>query len=189
MNTDIWDTPVPGCGRTPAIVLCNPKYGVNVGGAYRAAACWGFEQLWVAGSRFEPDIIKRLPREERMRVYRGEVELYQTSPIMDVIDYYFSHPPDRQVTPVCVEVGDDHEVLTLEWEHPENAVYFFGPEDGSVSGFMRSRCHRFLLLPSSHCMNLAATVNCIGMHRRLSRQYRGLESVRAASAVLLEERG
>lgn len=169
-------------GTTPAVALINPKFPHNAGAAYRACAAWGAPQLWVSGSRMKAQLSgKRLPREERMRIYQDEVTLNWNDRIFD------QFAPD--VTPVAVEVLPTAEPLTLEWEHPEKALYVFGPEDGSLPGSVLQHCHRFIILPSDHCLNLSAAVNLVLGHRRMSRQFMGLEAARPADAMMFEERG
>lgn len=169
-------------GSAPAVALADPKFPHNAGAAYRACAAWGVPQLWISGTRLREQLRKeRLPREERMRIYKDEVTLTWD-------DRFFDQFPD-DVTPVAVEVSPGAEPLTLEWEHPARPLYVFGPEDGSIPGVMLRHCHRFLILPSDHCLNLAAAVNLVLGHRRLSRQFLGLEPVRAAYDTMFEERG
>lgn len=138
--------------NTPAIILHNPKYPHNVGAAVRAASCFGSNLIVFTGERvsLEPKGIKgyRLPREERMKGYK-DVQLVND-------DYPFNRF-DKNVTPVAVELRDNAEQLPF-FEHPENAVYVFGPEDGSIPQIMLKHCHRFLVIPSKHCVNLAAAV-------------------------------
>lgn len=175
-----WQEPEPGCGRTPAVILWNPKYGFNCGAAYRNCAAWGAEQLWIKGDRYEPDILQRLPREERMKVYKEEVALFRAERPFD----YFA--PD--IVPVAIEVMPTAEVLTNDWLHPDNPVYVFGPEDGSLSGAVLAQCHRFVMLPARHCLNLANAVGSVLQHRMLQRIDLGLEPRRAAKDLLFEER-
>jgi tRNA(Leu) C34 or U34 (ribose-2'-O)-methylase TrmL len=63
-------------------------------------------------------------------------------------------------TPVCVEVDDSAERL-YNFIHPDNPIYVFGPEDGSVPTGIRHVCHRFVTIPSKSCLNLAAAVNVV----------------------------
>ncbi len=60
--------------------------------------------------------------------------------------------------PVAVELRPGSESL-VEFTHPEeNPVYVFGPEDGSLPGPILKRCHRFVVIPSFECLNLATSV-------------------------------
>lgn len=168
-------------GANLAVALINPKYPHNGGAAYRACAAWGVPQLWISGTRLRAQLSReRLPREERMRVYKEEVDLHWSDRIFD------QFPSD--VTPVAIEVLPSAEPLTT-FVHPEKALYVLGPEDGSLSSSVLRHCHRFVILPSDHCVNLAAAVNCVLMHRRMQRQLAGLEQIRPSYDTLFEERG
>lgn len=143
----------PKHGKAPAVILINPKFPHNVGTVQRACSCFGVEQLWWTGDRVSLDVEKgeRLPREERMRGYK------------DVTLINFDRPFDqfpRGVTPVAIEVRQNSEHLTT-FVHPENPVYVFGPEDGSIPKVFLQHCHRFVIVPTKHCLNLAATVNIV----------------------------
>jgi tRNA(Leu) C34 or U34 (ribose-2'-O)-methylase TrmL len=59
--------------------------------------------------------------------------------------------------PVAIELLNSTETLPL-FEHPTDATYMFGPEDGHVPKSVLSVCHRFVTIPSYHCLNLAAAV-------------------------------
>lgn len=137
-------------GRTPSIILINPKFPHNVGAAVRAASCFGAHQVWFTGNRvsLDPEKGQRLPREERMKGY-NKVDLRQ-----------FDRPFEqfgKGVTPVAIEVRENSEKLP-DFVHPENAVYVFGPEDGSLERVTTNHCHRFVTIPTFHCMNLSAAV-------------------------------
>lgn len=140
----------PKLGKTPSVALINPRCGHNVGAAVRAASCFGVKQVWYTGDRLELEKKKRLPREERMKGFM-DVELIQ-------FDNFFEQFTD--VTPVAVEIRPNAESLST-FEHPENALYVFGPEDGSLGGKYLSFCHRFVVIPTRHCLALPAAVNII----------------------------
>ena len=73
----------------------------------------------------------------------------------------------KEAVPVGVELLPG--TTNLAWfEHPENAVYVFGPEDGGLSKSARLNCHYFVQIPGYHCLNLAAAVNVVLYDRRSS---------------------
>jgi tRNA(Leu) C34 or U34 (ribose-2'-O)-methylase TrmL len=102
-------------------------------------------------------------------------------------DYFFD-AFERPATVVGVEVVRQAEILT-EFVHPEAALYVFGPEDGSLRKAERMKCHRFVIIPSDHCLNLAVAVGVVLCHRRMQRQALGLEELRPSYATLREDRG
>lgn len=171
----------PDMGKTPAVILENPKFAHNGGSVLRAASILGVRQLLITGTRML-DVWEergRLPREERMRVY-GNVEVIFTDRPFDAFP--------RGTTFVGVEVQENAEVLAY-FEHPENPVYVFGPEDGSLSKSARGLIHRFLILPTDGCMNLSHAVSNVLMHRRLQRQLSGKEEVRPSYQTTTDQRG
>lgn len=153
------------------VVLIDPKYPHNVGGVLRACAAFGVPQLWWTGARVGDDrrlsgstahIGKktwRLPREERHRAY-AHVE-------WGVDELALDRLTDAGLVPVCVEVLPTAEPL-VDFEHPERAVYVFGPEDGGVPKGVRHVCHRFVTIPCDGCLNLAAAVNVV-LYDRLAK--------------------
>jgi len=164
-----------------AVALTDPKYPHNVAGAYRASAAWGASRLLVSGQRVARELpgMKRLPREERMRINQQEVTL-------DWTDRIFDETPG--LVPVAVEVLESAVPLTY-FQHPENALYVFGPEDGSVPSVMLRHCHQFVIIPSDHCLNLACAVNVVLADRRMKRQRDGIEPVFPSARTMFEERG
>lgn len=179
-----------GVGKPPAIALYDPKYPHNVGGAVRAASCYGIDQVWFSGDRVSLtgkqgervrktsrtlSVKPRLPREERMRGYQ-HVELCHG-------DYFFDAFA-RGVVPVAVELVRGAEALDT-FEHPENALYVFGPEDGSLPPSVLGLCHRFVYIPTRHCLNLANAVGTVLYDRHVKRVAAGLEE----RHELAEERG
>lgn len=132
------------------IGLVNPKSSDNVAKVVRLAACYGVEKVCWTGGRVDVDIatLGRLPREERMKGYR-DVSYSRNDRLID--------PKNRLLTPVAVEVRKNSESL-LDFMHPENALYIFGPEDGGLTKPFLVHCHRFVQIPTRHCLNLATAV-------------------------------
>jgi tRNA(Leu) C34 or U34 (ribose-2'-O)-methylase TrmL len=160
-----WGKNSPPRGAVPAIALVDPKYPHNVGMVVRLASCYGLGQVWFSGDRvtLDPRRGERLPREERMKGYK-DVELVQ-------YDHFFDQFPAGTV-PVAVEVRANSEPLHA-FEHPEHALYVFGPEDGSLPPALLPRCHRFVVIPTRHCLNLATAVATVLWDREYKRWLRG----------------
>ena len=137
----------------------------------------GIGQVWFSGDRVQLMGSRgyRLPREERLRGYR-EVELRQSDAFFDAFG--------SGTVPVAVEVRPGSESL-IEFEHPEHALYVFGAEDGSLSRGVLRHCHRFVVIPTRHCTNLAAAVYTVLYDRNAKRVRAGLE----APHRLAESRG
>jgi tRNA(Leu) C34 or U34 (ribose-2'-O)-methylase TrmL len=55
------------------------------------------------------------------------------------------------------------------------ALYVFGPEDGSLGRATLAQCHRFLVIPTRHCVNLSAAVYTVLYDRHAKRVHDGLE--------------
>jgi len=168
-------------GKTPSIALVNPKYPHNVGSAIRAASCFGAKQVFFTGNRIDIDgsKTKRIPREERMKGY-GNVETIH-------YDYFFDLY-NKGVTPVAVELRPGSEMLT-EFEHPENPLYVFGPEDGSIPAKYLSYCHRFVVIPTKHCVNLSAAIYLVLYDRLLKQVWNGDIELNHMDDILCEQRG
>ncbi len=171
----------------PAVVLCNPKYPHNVAGILRACSSFGIPTLRWTGHRINIDteLGERLPREERMKGYR-DVEWRRNDRPFDE----FGH---REYHVVGIELVPNAESLT-HFEHycidghaynPGNVVYVFGPEDGSIPQAVRCLCHRFVAIPSYHCLNLSAAVNCVLADRVMKLERAGV----IEPMVLRETRG
>ena len=135
-----------------AILLIDPKYPHNVGQSVRACAAYGIQDLYYTGDRMNAAMkeLKRLPREERMRGFRS-VKLQH-------LERPFDYLPN--LIPVAVEIRPNSEALPV-FEHPENALYVFGPEDGSLGSGVLGQCHRFVAIPSAHCLNLSMAVGTV----------------------------
>ena len=56
----------------------------------------------------------------------------------------------------------------IHFQHPEQAYYIFGPEDGSLSQTILDASDHVVYIPTIGCMNLAATVNVV-LYDRLAK--------------------
>ncbi len=78
------------------------------------------------------------------------------------------------LVPIAVELVRGAELLPY-FTHPEDALYIFGPEDGSVPPGILSACHRFVQIPALHCWNLGAAVFGTLYDRHAKRVHAGIE--------------
>lgn len=152
-------------GVTPAIVLEDPKFARNVGFVLRSAYNFGMEQLWVTGDRIDFDGRKGqpLPREERFKEYARVPTIRSERPI----DRF-----PRGTTVIGVELVPGAMPLTY-FEHPDNAVYVFGKEDGGISKGMRTMVHQFVFISTHSCLNLAMAVSVVLYDRLYKAQIKG----------------
>lgn len=138
-----------------AVGLHQPKDKLNVGSAMRAAGCYGAAFVAASGVRYQKS------RTDVQKYYR-HAPLHLVKDLWEIIPY--------DCVPVCVEVAYGATPLP-DYHHPERAFYIFGPEDGSVPKEIQHRCRDVVDVPTTFCMNLAATVNVV-LYDRLSKQLR-----------------
>lgn len=130
------------------IVLINPKSPTNVGGVMRAAGCYQASKVWYTGERY--GYARKFATDTKQRVEEIPLEALQELESLKSAD----------VKLVAVELVDGAKPLPF-FEHPSNAVYIFGPEDGSLKKDILSLCDHVVYIPTIGCMNLAATVNVV----------------------------
>lgn len=134
-----------------AIGLYNAKKELNVGGAMRAAACYGASLIVVTGNR--------------LRKYSSDTtKTYRHTPLIETDNLLTCAPYD--CIPVAVELTKDAKLIN-NYVHPERAYYIFGPEDGSIPNEVLTKCKDVIYIPTKYCMNLAATVNVVLYDRML----------------------
>jgi tRNA(Leu) C34 or U34 (ribose-2'-O)-methylase TrmL len=161
--------PVTPEGKTPAVILVNPHNDHNVAGALRACSAFGVNQLWVTGYRLSGEMSPkgkmRLPRELRMKLYEDVSVCYY--------DYPFDAYKGSGASLIAVEISPAAQSLTY-FTHPRDAVYVFGPEDGSLSSVQNRHCTDFVQIPTKVapdgkpvCVNLAAAVNIVLADRHM----------------------
>jgi len=135
-----------------ALGLYAPKCEMNVGGAMRAALCYGAAMVAVQGPRF-----KRIPTDTQAA--------WRHIPVVVVDDLRTVIPFDCQ--PICVELVSHARPLET-FAHPERAFYILGPEDGSVPKELTDR-YTTISVGTAFCMNLAATANVVLYDRNAKR--------------------
>ncbi len=137
------------------IVLINPKDHNNVGQILRSAKAMGASYVVLSGSRYT----KRAPTDVHNAV--------EHMPIFEVDDPFQVIP--KNAKKIAVDLLDDAEALPTI-EHPNNATYFFGPEDGYVPKDVLAQCDQKVLIPTWACLNLAVCASIV-MYDRLKSRY------------------
>jgi tRNA(Leu) C34 or U34 (ribose-2'-O)-methylase TrmL len=137
------------------IGLCNPKSPTNVGAIMRAVGCYQADQVIYTGVRFD-----------RATKYQTDTHnTRDTVPLNQVEDIVESMPDGMQL--VCVEFVEGATPLP-EFQHPQQAMYLFGPEDGSISQSLVDEADHVVYIPTRGCMNLSASVNVL-LYDRLAK--------------------
>ena len=141
------------------IALDNPKYDANIGGALRATQCYGGSLIVVSGTRFR-------------KWSTDTTSAYKHIPILRTGDKDIMEFVPYNCIPVAVEFISEEKSISLPmFEHPERAFYVFGAEDNTLGARVLDKCKCQVYVPTSYCMNLAATVNVV-LYDRLSKAKR-----------------
>ena len=127
--------------------------------ATRMSVCYAVQQVWCSGERILQEVssLGRLPREERMRGYAGVEIAWHEDPLAVL---------EEGAVPVAVEFRPHAEPL-YDFVHSEQAVYVFGSGDDSLDRSILTRCHRFVVMDTAHCMDLATAVATVLYGRSL----------------------
>lgn len=144
-----------------AIGLDNPKDPANMGGVMRAAGCYGASLVALSGTR-----MRRVPTDVKKQ--------WRQMPVLEVDDLRQAIPYD--CVPVAIELVNGARSL-VGYTHPERAFYVFGAEDNTLGDRVLSWCRDVIYIPTTSCMNLAATVNVV-LYDRMSKRGR-VEVLRA----------
>lgn len=130
------------------IGLTNPKSPSNVGSVMRAVGCYQADGIRYTGVRFE----------KAAKFSTDTKSMARTIPLARVDSFLDDVTDETKI--VCVELAEGAIPLP-QFEHPTNALYIFGPEDGSISQDVADRADYVVYVPTVGCMNLAATVNVL----------------------------
>ncbi|EKO3436274.1 RNA methyltransferase [Vibrio fluvialis] len=140
---------------TVIIGLHNPKSPTNVGAVMRAAGCYNATQVRYNGTRYN-------------RAAKFQTDTQNMQERIDLVEMdELTAGLGSNVEIVCVELVVGATALP-HFEHPENAIYLFGPEDSSLPQEVVDQAHHVVYIPTHGCMNLAATVNVV-MYDRLAK--------------------
>lgn len=142
-----------------SIGLSNPKSPDNVGSVMRAAGNYRVDSVYYTGERYQRALLLNQDTPNTARKVSQDIPLTGVSNLLD------DAAEDMEV--VCIEFAENAVPLP-EFQHPQNALYIFGPEDGNLSQAVIDRAHAVVYVPTVGCMNLAATVNVV-LYDRLAK--------------------
>lgn len=142
-----------------SIGLSNPKSPSNVDSVMRAAGNFRVDSVFYTGSRY-PRALKHNPVTENL-----SRKISKNIPLEGIDSLIKSTGQDIKI--VCIEFVENATPLP-EYQHPVNALYIFGPEDGSIEQNVIDQADDVVYIPTAGCMNLAATVNVV-LYDRLSK--------------------
>lgn len=148
------------------IALTNPKTPTNVGAVMRAAGCYQADQIIYNGNRFAQaaKYHKQTLQTDTFNM-QDKIPLIQVESFIDIKASLASIPPTAKI--ICVDLVEGAIPLP-HFEHPEEAVYIFGPEDSSIKQDVIDIADDVVYVPTVGCMNLAATVNVL-LYDRLAK--------------------
>ena len=142
-----------------AIGLVNPKTPVNVGGIMRASGCYGVNQVFYTGRRY--DLAVKADTQYEV----DKKQAARTIPLQGVESLLEQVPLNSKIICVDLVVGA---IPLPQFTHPDNAFYIFGPEDGSIPQQIIDAADDVVYVPTKGCMNLAASVNVL-LYDRLAK--------------------
>ena len=141
------------------IGLSNPKSPENVNSVKRAAGNFRVDSILYTGKRYPRAVKLNLGTTNMSR------DISLNIPITGVVCLIDEIPENMKI--VCVEFAENAIPLP-KYQHPDSAIYIFGPEDGSLSQEIIDRADAVIYVPTKGCMNLAATVNVV-LYDRLTK--------------------
>ncbi|MFT6898219.1 MAG: tRNA(Leu) C34 or U34 (ribose-2'-O)-methylase TrmL [Paraglaciecola sp.] len=136
-----------------SLCLLNPKSPQNMGSILRAAGCYGVQDIFYTGSRYD-----------KARAFSTDTKNAARNIPVNNIDF---PAPSADSVMVAIELVEGAQPLP-HFSHPAKAYYIFGPEDGSIEQGILDRCQHIVYVPTEGCMNLAATVNVL-LYDRLAK--------------------
>lgn len=134
------------------LCLINPKSPDNVGSVLRAAANYQVNKVFYTGDRYPRAIERKARTVDMSRKISKDVVLSRVQCLLDITT--------ENMKIVCVEFAINASPLP-EFQHPDNAIYIFGPEDGSIDQYIIDQADAVVYVPTVGCMNLSASVNVL----------------------------
>ncbi len=133
----------------------------------RAAGCYRVDAVFYTGARFA----RAAKFSTDTKGVCSQISLTGVATLSEALS--------NKIAVVCVELVEGSTPLP-EFQHPERAIYIFGPEDGTISQDLIDKADAVVYIPTIGCMNLAATVNVVFYDRlaKMSQNFASDELIR-----------
>jgi len=152
------------------IGLINPKSPSNVGSVMRAAGCYQADAVFYTGQRYA-----------RAAKFNTDTKsINKKIPLNGIEDIIAAKSTNMKI--VCVDLVEGATPLP-EYQHPEQALYILGPEDGSIEQSIIDQADDVVYVPTIGCMNLAATTNVL-LYDRMAK----LQTLTASNELIKQSR-
>jgi tRNA(Leu) C34 or U34 (ribose-2'-O)-methylase TrmL len=134
--------------------LFQPKSSENLGSILRLAHNFGAAQVLVGGTQVRPGPTNTFKSERHI-------------PLTYVEDLHAVIP--HGCVPIAVDLIEGSQSLH-SYEHPERAMYVFGPEDGTLDATVTSWCQDIIHIPMWRCANLAVAAGIVLYDRSMKQK-------------------
>lgn len=142
-----------------SVGLINPKSPGNVASVMRAAGNFRVNHVFYTGERYERATRSNPVTPNLSRRVGENIPLSSVECLIKSVD--------KDTRLICVEFAEHAKPLP-DFQHPDKALYIFGPEDGTIDQNTIDKSDAVVYIPTHGCMNLAATVNVV-LYDRLSK--------------------
>ena len=161
-----------------SIGLINPKDAQNVGSVLRAIGCYQADDIYYTGNRYA----YALKHNTDTHNIQSQTPITKVDDLLNVPQEHMSK--DTKI--ICIELVEGATPLP-EFEHPESALYIFGPEDGNIAQKIINQADEVVYIPTIGCMNLAATANVV-LYDRLAKSLRGKSLIEQGDELIRSSR-
>lgn len=141
----------------------------------RAAGCYQVDEVLYTGRRY--DRAAKLTTDTKKARIETPLKNVESLGLDCLTQAYGS---DTKI--VCVDLVKGATPLPA-FEHPEKAIYIFGPEDNTISQEVIDQADHVVFVPTVGCMNLAASVNVL-LYDRLAKS----PKAKAGDELILKSR-
>jgi len=167
------------------IGLTNPKSPSNVGSVIRAAGCYCVDQVLYTGQRYANAVkFNSSKHNTDTKNARDKIPLIAATDFVDIKQQLDNLPKTTKI--ICVDLVEGAIPLP-HFQHPDQALYIFGPEDGTISQAVINIADDVVYVPTVGCMNLAASVNVL-LYDRLAKSLINNDQIQSDNTLIRKSR-